>query len=489
MPLRSIFKKPLHKVPPRLQRMMMRLMKYDFDLEYISGKINYVSDTFSRSPNTQSNPEISDREMQQHVIASIYSQPISPERLDDIANQTRHDPVLQDVIKQIKLGWPNRTMPHIQQYSQVKHELTYTNGLVLKENRIVIPKSLQSTILAKLHVGHQGIVKTKLRARETVYWPGINNQIEQLVSQCDTCQTHQNLQSQEPMLEHATPKVPWTKVATDLFHITPLEKHYLIIVDYTSKFFEVSEIENCQSSTVIEHTKQVFSRMGVPQEVVSDNGPEFSSGEYTIFAKNWKFKHNTTSPTYPQSNGCVERMIQTVKKTIKKCIHSDEDIYLGLLALRTTPLTANTSDPATIIYNRQIRSNLPLIPHTKQVINPTRDYSMFQNKKELTPLKVGEKVRLHNGRVGWTKKAIVESKCEQPRSYIVRTEDGNNLRRNRIHLQKHATSDSATPDNHESVTETPLTSKPVNEKITNAPTFTRSGRITRAPSHLNDYDR
>ncbi len=280
MPLRSIFKKPLHKVPPRLQRMIMRLLKFDFELEYISGKMNYVSDTFSRTPNATTKPEISDSDMKQHIIASILTQPISPERLEEIVKQTQLDPILQEVIQQIKIGWINDKIPSVQQFRQVRHDLTYTNGLVLKDHRIVIPKSLQTDILSKLHVGHQGIVKTKLRARETVYWPGINKQIEQQVSQCNSCQINQNCQTKVPMLEHNVPKISWTKVATDLFHITSHDKHYLIIVDYTSKFFEVAEIENCQTTTVIENSKHIFARMGIPQEIISDNGPEYSSSEY-----------------------------------------------------------------------------------------------------------------------------------------------------------------------------------------------------------------
>ncbi len=157
---------------------------------------------------------------------------------------------------------------------------------------------------------------------------------------------------------------------------------------------------------------------------------------YKTFSKAWNFKRTTTSPTYPQSNGCVERMIQTVKRTIKKCLQTHEDVHLGLLALRTTPLTANASDPASIIYSRQIRNNLPSIPHSKQVILPTRDYSIHHNKHELTPLNVGEKVRVHNNRMGWSRSATVEAKSFAPRSYMVKTEEGNTLRRNRKHLLK-----------------------------------------------------
>ena len=134
------------------------------------------------------------------------------------------------------------------------------------------------------------------------------------------------------------------KVGTDFFH---LHGHsYILVVDYTTKFFDLNRLPNAESSTVIANLKSIFAKYGIPQIVVSDNGPEFSSNEFAEFTKQWDFKHDRSSPYYPQSNSMVERTIQnTVNRTIKKAIASHQDPYLAFLALRTTPFTNKTASP------------------------------------------------------------------------------------------------------------------------------------------------
>jgi transposase InsO family protein len=156
-------------------------------------------------------------------------------------------------------------------------------------------------------------------------------------------------------------------VGTDLFQLK--NKDYLIVVDYTSKYFEVSAIPNTLASTVVQHTKSIFARFGIPKIVVSDNGAQYSSHQYKTFAKEWGFQHDTSSPRYPKSNGFVERVIQTVKKTIKKTLKSGDDPCLALLALRSTPGTDNSPSPAFKLMNRNLRTPLPLIKTEK--ISPT----------------------------------------------------------------------------------------------------------------------
>ena len=102
------------------------------------------------------------------------------------------------------------------------------------------------------------------------------------------------------------------KIGTDLFKLN--ERNYVIVVDYTTNFYDISQIPDKQSSTVVLHTKRLFSRYGIPKLVISDNGPEFIGNAYQKFSEKWDFIHITSSPRYPESNGQVERVIQIVKK-------------------------------------------------------------------------------------------------------------------------------------------------------------------------------
>ena len=144
------------------------------------------------------------------------------------------------------------------------------------------------------------------------------------------------------------------KVGTELFQLKG--KDYLIDVDYTSKYFEVSVIPNTLALTVIQHTKSIFARFGIPKIVISDNGPQYSSREYKKFAKEWGFHHDTSSPKYPKSNGIVEKTVETVKRTIRKALKNGNDPCLALLALRSTPGVDNFPSPAFKLMNRHLRT-------------------------------------------------------------------------------------------------------------------------------------
>ena len=170
-----------------------------------------------------------------------------------------------------------------------------------------------------------------------------------------------------------------------------------------------------------------------------DNGPEFSSSEYKQFAKDWDFDHDTSSPEYPQSNGFIERTIQTVNSTLKKALRNNEDPYLAILALRTTPQRNGMPSPATCLMKRDLRTILPSFNVNKKRGKPKSPKpSMLkqnydQHAKEHKPLQPGATVRYRKHNT-WSKKGRVVKKLSQPRSYQIETESGNIIRRNRRHL-------------------------------------------------------
>ena len=123
------------------------------------------------------------------------------------------------------------------------------------------------------------------------------------------------------------PERPWQMIGTDLFEHEKL--NYLIVVDYFSRYIEVAAIQKTtKSHEVITALKAIFARHGIPEEVRSDNGPQYASAEFTSFAKEWGFKHTTSSPCFLQFNGEVERAVETVKSLLKK----EKDPSKGLLA-------------------------------------------------------------------------------------------------------------------------------------------------------------
>ena len=149
--------------------------------------------------------------------------------------------------------------------------------------------------------------------------------------------------------------------------------------------------------------------------------------------------HDSSSPYFPQSNGQVERTIQTVKRTLEKAMHSDEDQNLALLVLRTTPVKNSAFSPAFLLMNRNPRATLPTLVGNRKIKNFSRGTRKVvaekynSRAKELPMLKPGQTVRLHNGK-DWSRKAKIIDNHKNDRSYVLETDKGTTIRRNRRHM-------------------------------------------------------
>ena len=132
--------------------------------------------------------------------------------------------------------------------------------------RVIVPKAMRSEILSRIHSSHQGIVPCLRKAKDIVFWPGMNSEIKALVESCSICAEFQAKNASQPMQSHQIPDRPWSKVATDWFTVSG--NNYITIVDYFSDFVEVSELEDTTSHSVIQVLKEQFSRHGIPDTVV-----------------------------------------------------------------------------------------------------------------------------------------------------------------------------------------------------------------------------
>ena len=375
----------------------------------------------------------------------------SDERIEELRTKTKDDHVLRTLSETIVTGWPEtiKELPtSIRSYWSFRDELSVEDGILLKGTRVIIPESMQSFILDRLHYGHLGIEKTRLRAKDSVYWININRDIETTVKSCHICQEHRPAQQHETLLPHEVPSRPWEVVGTDMFFFNDAD--WLIIADYYSKFSIVRKMPRpCLSSSVVSVTKQIFSETGVPSRVVSDNGPHFASACYAELSKKMAFRHVTSSPRYPRSNGFIERQIQTVKHVMKKSRQSGQDLDLALLCLRTTPIDSKLPSPAELLNGRKAQSTLlTKIVDTRQDHDEMRErlqerqdnmvYQHDQHARDLPPLHNGQAVRFRDQDGRW-KPATVLNKTRNPRSYIFATPSTSTIRRNRNHIRDNAT--------------------------------------------------
>ena len=431
-PLVSLHKKNLCDLTPRLQRMMLRLRRYDLKLEFKPGKYLTVADTLSRAFDRSVKKSNTEEEIKAHVDMIRHNAQVSDPMWEKIATHTKDDEELKDVLNAVHFGWESDHAQSLKPYYHFRGDITEIDGVLVKGPKVIITKTLQCDMLKKIHEGHLGIEKCQARARQVMYWPNINNDIENHIGRCGTCQKHRYKQAKEPMEQHEIPEKPWRKIGADLF--TLFGKNFLVVVDYTSNYPEVAKLEDLSSTNTISHMKSIMARHGLPSVVVSDNGPQFSNREFRQFAMQI---HVTSSPEYPQSNGKAEKAVQIMKRLLKKAKENYEDPYLALLNYRTSPLSGSDRSPGEISMNKKLRTKLPsaeehVTMHKLPDIKQKRYYDHGSN--QLKPLKTTDTVRVRGDGV-WSEKAQILARVA-PNSYLVELERGRRLRRNRRHLLK-----------------------------------------------------
>lgn len=451
----------LDKVPLRCQRMLLRFLRYDVKAEHVPGKNMVVPDTLSRAPSPLVAASTEIAEDIQVALAAVTDALASPHLQQRIAEATASDPILSAVARYTVQEWPQTVPSPLLPYHQERGHLSLVNGILSHGLRLVIPATLQPEILVKLHEGHQGMTKTKARAKDSVWWPGITTEIDQYVANCNIC-IKQRFQAPEPLQATEFPTRPWERLASDLCESNGMQ--YLITVDYYSRFIDVHRLHSTTSQAIIKHLKSLFAVHGFPDVIVSDNGPQFSSREFEQFTARCNIRHRTSSPHHPQSNGEAERAVQTAKRLIA----SSGDLDEALLAYRSTPL-ANGYSPAELLFGRRIRSSVPCASELlKPAMVDNEKLQRFEQKhkqqqqrhfdnrhraRQLPPLAVGSKVFIAD----LAKEGTVVSQVSN-RSYTIATTSGV-IRRNRSSLKylppsippppAHAPSQPAPPQNHQ----------------------------------------
>ena len=428
--------KSLDQIPPRIQRMKIRMLRYSYEIRHVPGKDLYTADTLSRAPLSRTTP--SDLNLAQDIASYvnevINAIPISDSRLEEVRQHQHEDHTCRLIMTYIEEGWPSKhnMSGTIGLYNLQKMHLTIDNGIILYDNRLLIPPSLRHYVLDKIHSGHQGISKCRARARQSVWWPGINRDIEDLVKNCRECIKQQN-NKPEPLIPTPTPDYPWQKVASDLFEYE--KRQYLLLVDYYSRFIEVTELSKITSEEVILAMKKIFSRNGRPQCLITDNGRQYVSEEFKNFVHKLLITHITSSPGHHSGNGLAERTVRTIKELWKP----SEDMYDAILAYHSTPLSCGYS-PAELFMGRKIRSQVPSNPKSYEPKSPPilkdkeeaqKVKSMLTFNRKTQPLPI-----LSAGQKVWVRDRAQEGTIKQqltPRSYTIETPTGK-YRRNHIDL-------------------------------------------------------
>lgn len=524
-PLVAIMSKDINKISARLQRMVLKLLKYDFEIRYVPGSKMYIADYLSRhydTNNARLDPVLRElvHSINSEVVYGLETDlQVSNNKLLELKQETAKDANLQQIILWYNSEWPKNDKNiqgiELKKLYKLKDYLVVKDQLIFYENKILIPKHIRKEMISIVHAGHAGIVKCKKRARKVLYWPGMSRDIEEFVSKCKACEKYRPSNPRQPLLSHEIPDLPFNKVGVDVAHFAG--RDYLVLVDYYSKWIEVKSLRNKTAGYIIKKLLSIFCTHGVPRYIVSDNMP-FGSFEFVQFSRKFDIELIKSSPRYPQSNGLSEKAVGIVKGMLKKCLEDHSDFEIALLHYRTTPVAGLEYSPSELLMSRLLRTNLPC---TQELLKPkvplnVREQLMLTKEKsraiynktakDKKSFTLGDNVIIQNApNKEWCAGKVI-GEADGPRSFIVKNEKSNLVRRNERHIRpsknKFIVRHDSVPDNllesqledirqgqqnneldstNDNVTDTDHTEAIPERRM-------RSGRVTKMPLYLREYE-
>ena len=402
-PLTSIFN-PKKGIPAmtvaRLQRYALFLAGFKYSIEYKNTTQHGNADGLSRLPlRKECNKEVADP-VEIFQVSQLEALPVSA---DMIRQATQRDPILSRVLEYTKHGWPPSSEKELEPFNRRKEELTLQDGCLMWGSRVIIPPRYRAQLLEELHEGHLGIVKMKALARSYMWWPGMDKAIEEVAKGCTGCQLTQNNPKTAPLHAWEWPARPWQRIHVD-FAGPFLGTMFLIVVDAHSKWPEVIPMTTTNAARTIEELRKLFATHGLPEQLVSDNGPQFTADEFRTFMRSNGIKHIRSAPYHPATNGIAERFVQTFKQALRVALTEKQTISRKLtnflLAYRTTPHALTGESPAVLLMGRNLRTRLDILKPNirKRVEEKQQDQELRSSRNPTRELGIGQTVMARNYR-------------------------------------------------------------------------------------------
>ena len=430
----------LHDIKnPRLFNLKEKTLPYRFKIVHIPGKKNLTADVVSRYPTGDPHPGVAflqddlydsdsndlESSITGNAVCSLAAvtttstlAAVQAVTWNDVQEQTAGDPIMMSLTNMILDGFPPKRQDvpeELRSYFQFREDLSIVDGVVMYGDRIVVPPTLRDQILETLHSAHQGTTSMTARAQASVFWPGLSAQLQRLRKDCIPCEEIAPSQPNPPPTPIIDPVYPFQQVCSDYFKFSG--HNYLVVVDRYSGWPTVYHLRG-GSKPLIKKLREIFVTFGIPEELASDGGPEFSAADTVAFLKDWGVRWRLSSVAYPHSNCRAELGVKTVKRLIMNNTNSSGEIDIpkfqrAMLQYRNTPSSLDKRSPAEIVFGRQIRDFIPVklgnyVPcHTWVGTMHDREAALRQrharevetlshHTKVLPQLKVGDHVRVQN---------------------------------------------------------------------------------------------
>lgn len=342
----------------RIQRWAILMMGYDYDIAYVNGANIPHVDALSRMHFFENQDEDED-ESDSEIIH--WSDDIGI-TWKEIIQETMNDRLLCGIQNRIrKNDWRNCT-PAESAYKKNSQALTIENHVIMLGTRPVIPPILREILIKTAHEVHFGMSTTKLRLKRNVWWPGMDSEVESYIRRCQTCAEKPKSNVERKLHNWESATKAYERVHMDWASV-PNVGQILILVDAMTGWPEAFICQDRSTATVKKVLQSTFARFGIPNMLVTDNAKEFISEDIIQWLEKVGAKAVQTPQYHASSNGLVERMVQTIKRSLKLWSREKGDVHTYLqkilLTYRSSRLCSNRQGtPAELMFSRNIRHPL-----------------------------------------------------------------------------------------------------------------------------------
>ena len=478
----------------RLLNLKEKTLAYRFTLVHVPGKKNLGPDATSRHPSGRADrlhlpcepdeANLASDASRNDILAGLTQYEVDSDIADDIATlaaataaldaartvvtwdmvreATTSDNTFVSLVQHLEVGFPVdcRQLPaDLRPYHRFAASLCVVDGVVLMGQRVVIPPALRPSVLHALHAAHQGVNAMRARAMDSVYWPDITVDIARVRDCCAHCHRMAKSNPMQPPADVVPPDYPFQRICSDYF--TYNGKDYLVIVDRYSNW-PIAYKSESGADGLVKRLRETFVTFGIPEELTSDGGPQFTAGKTRAFLQAWGVRHRITSVANPHANCRAELAVKTVKRMLADNINPSgcldiDSFQRAMLMYRNTVDPETKASPALILFGRPIRDAIPIPPgrysphETWQELMSHREVALAkrhsrererwsEHTQRLPALRVGDHVYVQNltgnHPLRWERTGTVVE-VRQHHQYVVRVDgSGRVTLRNRQHLRR-----------------------------------------------------
>ena len=370
-PLCTMYNQHSREVTVRVAKHKSKLLSFDFQVIYQPGATN-PCDWASRCPplprsyTAEEREElgVEDEEEDQEVLVCRMEELTDAVTLPILQRHTRRNAMLQQLVEDIKQGKLRKELGD-SGFKECFSELSIQKEVVMRGDRVVIPKTLKVDVLEAAHLGHPGKESMTRQLRLSCWWPRSTTDIKEFEESCTPCLAAVDSNSTPPMQIRDTPDRPWQHCSADYKGPIAGKYYFHVLIDNYSRWPEVAMVTSTGFDSLQDKLEDSFNTHGIPDSITHDNGPCYNGGEWKKFARKWGFEIRPCTPEHPQSNGIAERFMGVLVKVVHAAVASKQDprveVRRRLLNYRNTPHPSTGKTPAELMIRRQIKTRLPIM--------------------------------------------------------------------------------------------------------------------------------